>query len=75
MYTDSVKAIVNLQGQVDKIKSEHHTEHNDPQLEEYWRGVRIGLETSINVLIDHLCERMTPIQVSLLKLDFIQQLK
>ena len=36
-----------LEDQLEVIKSEHNT---DPGGEEYWRGIRIGLETSINII-------------------------
>ena len=36
-----------LEAQLEVIKSEHNT---DPGGDEYWRGIRIGLETSINVI-------------------------
>jgi hypothetical protein len=38
-----------LETQLKVIKSEHNT---DPGGEEYWRGIRIGLETSINIIKD-----------------------
>jgi hypothetical protein len=43
-----------LKKELDEVKSEFRTEHDnhDP----YWRGVRIGLETSIAVLQDKMYE-------------------
>jgi hypothetical protein len=38
-----------LETQLEVVKSEHNT---DTGGEEYWRGIRIGLETSINIIKD-----------------------
>ena len=43
-----------LNVQIDKIKKEHKTEPNDPLVEDYWRGVRIGLETATAILNEEI---------------------
>lgn len=48
--TDSQNCVLEeLETQLEVIKSEHDTETKG---DEYWRGIRIGLETSINVIKD-----------------------
>ena len=45
-----------LDMQIKEIKNTHKTDHNDPNVEEYWRGVRIGLETASSIIDDEIKE-------------------
>ena len=47
MKEENIKTLIrNLRKQVEKVEREHPNEVSEPS---YWRGVKIGLETSIIV--------------------------